>query len=115
MPDGLDVVAVAESPGGALADLLTASRWRIDSGADPAALAEAVPAFLAAESVTRRADDQEGAAGVRLPRRRAEPRRRGRPSLDLVLLHTVPSVRPDDVLTGLAPGRRPGPARQRRC
>ena len=52
MPDGLSLVAVAESPGGALADLLTASRWRIDADADPAALAEVVTAFLAAESVT---------------------------------------------------------------
>ena len=51
MPDGLDVVAVAESPGGALADLLTASRWRIDTAADPAALADAVRTFLATESV----------------------------------------------------------------
>ena len=30
MPDGLDVVEVVESPGGGLADLLEASRWRIE-------------------------------------------------------------------------------------
>ena len=29
LPDGLDVVEVVESPGGAVADLLQASRWRI--------------------------------------------------------------------------------------
>ena len=30
LPDGLDVVEVVESPGGGLADLLEASRWRLE-------------------------------------------------------------------------------------
>src|SRR6478735_3297028 len=30
LPDGLDVLAVVESPGGSLADRLQASRWRVE-------------------------------------------------------------------------------------
>ncbi len=51
MPDGLDVIGIAESPGGSLADLLTASRWQLDTTADPDALEAAVAAFLAADAV----------------------------------------------------------------
>src|SRR5918992_3497102 len=46
LPDGLDVVEVAESPGGALADLLTASRWTLEVPAEAAVLRSAVAAFL---------------------------------------------------------------------
>ncbi len=100
MPDGLDVIAVAESPGGSLADLLTASQWRLDTTADPGQLAAAIVTFLAAEEVTvermtkkgLRAFDCRGAV-VSLGGEGS--------SLDLVLRHTVPAVRPDDVLTGL--------------
>ena len=51
LPDGLDVVAVAVAPPGALADLLTGSSWRIDlDGISTAALDAAVQRFLAAET-----------------------------------------------------------------
>ncbi|QZY28262.1 TIGR03936 family radical SAM-associated protein [Nocardioides coralli] len=100
LPAGLDVLAVAESPGGSLADLLTASRWRIDTAADPEALAGAVTRFLDADSVTVERMTKKGmrefdcrAAVVTLTADGG--------SLDLVLHHTVPAVRPDDVLTGL--------------
>lgn len=100
MPDGLDVIGVAESPGGSLADLLTASRWRLDTTAEPDALAAAVAAFLAADAVLVERMTKKGlrefdsrAAVVSLAADGA--------SVDLVLLHTVPAVRPDDVLTGL--------------
>lgn len=100
MPDGLDVVAVAESPGGSLADLLTASRWRLDTTADPGALESAVAAFLAADAVLvermtkkgMREFDSRGAVSSLTA---------SGTSLDLLLVHTVPAVRPDDVLTGL--------------
>jgi radical SAM-linked protein len=100
LPDGLDVLAVAESPGGALADLLTASRWRITTAAPPAALAAAVDEFLAADSVTVERMTKKGmrefdcrAAVVALAADGS--------ALDLLLHHTVPAVRPDDVLTGM--------------
>jgi radical SAM-linked protein len=112
LPDGLDVVQVAESPGGALADLLTASGWRIDTTADEDDLRAAVEAFLGTDSVVVERMTKKGmrqfdcrAAVVRLE---VEGQ-----SLVLTLQHTVPAVRPDDVLTGLrqltgfAPGEAP--------
>ena len=98
---------VVESPGGSLADLLTASRWTIRL---PAAQARLVgprsTAFLAADAVPVERMTKKGlrefdcrAAVVSLAVRDAEGERR---ELDLVLRHTVPAVRPDDVLTGLA-------------
>ncbi|MFC6344905.1 TIGR03936 family radical SAM-associated protein, partial [Nocardioides hankookensis] len=39
LPDGLDVLAVVESPGGSLADLLEGSHWLVDVAADPEAAA----------------------------------------------------------------------------
>jgi radical SAM-linked protein len=106
LPDGLDVVTVAESPGGALADLLVASRWRIVMP-DPSGVAEAVEAFLAEESVAVERMTKKGmrtfdcrAAVVSLAVTPGEAG--GTAELDLVLRHTVPAVRPDDVLTGIA-------------
>ena len=100
LPDGLDVVAVAESPGGALADLLTASRWRIATDATADELAAAVAAFLAAEEVTVERMTKKGmrafdarAAVVSLAADGS--------GLDLLLRHAVPAVRPDDVLSAL--------------
>lgn len=104
LPDGLDVIAIAESPGGSLSDLLEASHWVLDVDADPASVAAAVEAFLAQESVSVERMTKKGlrefdcrAAVVRLF---AGPRDGGA-RIDLVLRHGVPSVRPDDVLSGL--------------
>lgn len=102
LPDGLDVVTVKESPGGALADLLTASRWRVELPT-PAGVAAAVAAFLDADSVVVERMTKKGmrsfdcrAAVVALTVLDDGA------ALDLVLRHTVPAVRPDDVLTGIA-------------
>lgn len=107
LPDGLDVVLAVDasaSSAGSLSDLLTASHWEIALGddVDPAETAAAVAAFLATESVEVERMTKKGlrsfdcrAAVVRL-----EADAGG--GLDLVLAHTVPAVRPDDVLTGLA-------------
>jgi radical SAM-linked protein len=110
LPDGLDVLEVvdaAELGKGGLADLLVASRWVVDSRADPAAADAAVTRFLAEESVTVERMTKKGlrefdcrAAVVSLavvPRPDGDDGAR----LDLVVRHGVPSVRPDDVLTGL--------------
>jgi radical SAM-linked protein len=115
LPDGLDIVAVVESPGGALADLLQGSRWAIDVDADPGAAASAVAAFLATEAVPVERMTKKGmrefdcrAAVVTL----ASSPSGARVRLDLVLRHTVPAVRPDDVLSGLGSvgGLRPNGA-----
>lgn len=106
LPDGLDVATIVESPGGALADLLVASAWLVElRGADPTEVAAAVAAFLATDSVAVERMTKKGlrsfdcrAAVVSLDVTDAA----GEPALALVLRHTVPAVRPDDVLSGLA-------------
>lgn len=105
LPAGLDVVTVVEAPPGALADRLVASAWLVDlAGVAADAAAAAVADFLATESVTVERMTKKGlrsfdcrAAVVRLEVA-GDP---DRPALALVLRHTTPAVRPDDVLTGL--------------
>ena len=120
LPPGLDVLEVVESPGGSLADLLEGSRWRIDVAADRGAVTDAVDRFLAAdealvERMTKKGVREFDARGavvslVLLPPDAAAS---GRTSLDVVLRHGTPAVRPDDVLrgleavAGLAPGDAP--------
>ena len=107
LPAGLDVLEVVESPGGSLSDLLEASRWRIDVAADHATTADAVARFLASEEALvermtkkgMRTFDARGA--VRSLVVLAEAEGTGRTSLDVVLRHGTPAVRPDDVLRGL--------------
>lgn len=105
LPDGLDVVTAVDagdSTAGSLSDLLTASHWRIDLGATPPeVVADAVATFLATPSVPVERMTKKGlrtfdcrAAVIAL-----EIAPDGQ--LDLLLEHTVPAVRPDDVLTGL--------------
>lgn len=108
LPTGLDVLEVVESPGGSLSDLLEGSRWRIDLAADRVAVTEAVGTFLAAdealvERMTKkgmREFDARGAVVSLLVLADADTPE-GRTSLDVVLRHGTPAVRPDDVLRGL--------------
>ncbi len=106
LPDGLDVIEVVDAAGmtGSLADSLVASRWSIDTQADVAGARAAVGSFLAEESVTVERMTKKGlremdcrAAVVSLAVLDGGSAAR----LDLVLRHTVPAVRPDDVLTGI--------------
>lgn len=104
LPTGLDVVAVVTSPGGALADRLQASHWQVDIDSAVEESARAVQAFIALNSSMVERMTKRGlrsfdcrAAVLSL---RAEPGTRGT-ALDLVLRHSVPAVRPDDVLAGL--------------
>lgn len=114
LPDGLDVVEVVESPGGSLADLLEASRWRLEVPGVAEDVAAEVAAFLASTEVRVQRMTKKGlrdldarsavlslaVAGASAPT----------VTLDLVLRHLVPAVRPDDVLTAMAAvaGREPG-------
>jgi radical SAM-linked protein len=103
LPAGLDVLEVVPSPPGALADLLTGSRWRIDLPelADSDDTAEAAVArFLAAPSVLVERMTKNGmrtfdarAAVVELVL--------GDRELSVTLVHQVPLVRPDDVLLAI--------------
>ena len=106
LPAGLDVLEVVESPGGSLSDLLEASRWRIDLDADIATTGNAVLRFLAAEEAVVERMTKKGmrafdarAAVVSLAATTESSRAS---ALDVVLRHGTPSVRPDDVLRGLA-------------
>lgn len=102
LPEGLDVVAVVVAPAGSLADLLTGSRWRIElAGMRDDVLERAVRTFLAhttapVERMTKAGLRSFDARGAVLSLT-AEPE-----ALALVLAHTVPLVRPDDVLTALS-------------
>jgi radical SAM-linked protein len=106
LPDGLDVLEVVEARPGSLADRLEVSRWRIDlPGAALDAVRPAVEAFLAAASVSvermtkkglRTFDSREAVLALEVSTYDAGT------SLLVVLRHTEPAVRPDDVLSGLA-------------
>jgi len=105
LPDGLDVLEVVEATPGSLAERLEVSRWRIDvPGRGPAQVEPAVQAFLAASSVDVERMTKKGmrtfdsrAAVLALRATTYD----GGAALEVVLRHTVPSVRPDDVLAGL--------------
>ncbi|GAB3251958.1 TIGR03936 family radical SAM-associated protein [Nocardioides dilutus] len=106
LPDGLDIVEVVESPGGSLADLLEASRWRLEVPGAREDVEADVVTFLAAPEVRVQRMTKKGlrdldarAAVHSLVVVGAEP---PTVSLELVLRHTVPAVRPDDVLAGMA-------------
>jgi radical SAM-linked protein len=104
LPDGLDVLDVVEAAPGSLADRLEVSRWQIDLPLPPAAVSSAADAFLARASVTvermtkkglRSFDSRAAVLALDVTTYDAGSR------LTAVLRHTVPAVRPDDVLTGL--------------
>jgi radical SAM-linked protein len=123
LPPGLDVVQVVPAAPGALADRLTGSRWEIVlPDTDPRAVAGAVEQFLARETVEverltktgRRALDARSAvlrlevltadqgAGAESDLGRAAMAGGGPCAiLHMVVRHTTPAVRPDDVLTAL--------------
>ncbi len=107
LPQGLDVLEVVPAGAGALADRLEASEWQVVvRGADPAEVAQAVTAYLACEvaETTRtfktgpRTFDTRGAV-VALGVTGVDEE--GCAILRVVVRHTTPSVRPDDILTAL--------------
>jgi radical SAM-linked protein len=119
LPDGIDVIAVTEDSGGLPASRLTASEWQIALPGLPAdnvvpvvrkflALTEAPVERLTSKGM-RRMDAR--AAVVSLDVLDDASRGSGLPggtlpvtpgcALRMVVRHTVPSVRPDDVLNAL--------------
>ncbi len=105
LPPGLDVLEVVISPGGSLSERLDSSHWtlRIDASLDTSRAA--VEAFLAAEEISIERMTKKGlrtfdcrAAVIALQVEEHD----GATVLDLVLRHSVPAVRPDDVLRGLS-------------
>ena len=107
LPEGLDVIEVVEAASGALADRLEASDWLMEfRGMPVGSLADAVALLLAQERVEVTRVMKKGprtfdvrSAVVSLV---ASPAEDGTCAiLRVVVRHTTPTVRPDDVLTAL--------------
>ena len=120
LPPGLDIVDVvpvragrgdAPVKPGAFADRLEASEWRIRLDGVPAGdAAAAVAAFMAAATIEverltkkgrRRFDVRAAVSACELDRRAAEAADAPCAILRMVVRHSTPAVRPDDILTGL--------------
>jgi radical SAM-linked protein len=105
LPDGIDVIVVTEDSGGLPASRLTASEWQIAlPGLSADDVVPVVGKFLA---LTEAPVERLTSKGMRRMDARAavvslealgDPRGC---SLRMVVRHTVPSVRPDDVLNAL--------------
>jgi radical SAM-linked protein len=105
LPAGLDVLEVVEAGSGSLADRLEASRWQIDLvDTAPVVATAAVETFLARESVSvermtkkglRSFDSRAAVVAVEVTAHDGGAR------VTVLLRHTEPVVRPDDVLTAL--------------
>jgi radical SAM-linked protein len=134
LPPGLDVMRVVEARGGSLADRLEASDWRLEFDLPDELLRAAVDQLLALDEalVTRmmksgpRTFDVRSAIVSAEVTNEAGPRAHDMPRgasghegtggcaiLRLVVRHSTPAVRPDDILTalrertGLQPPRPP--------
>jgi radical SAM-linked protein len=124
LPDGIDVIDVAEDAGGLPASRLTASEWQVIlPGLTPDSVAPAVQRFLALEHVPverltnkgmRSMDARSAVVTLDVDRATTGTDSAGFPgglggvvppgastTLRMILRHTVPAVRPDDVLTAL--------------
>ena len=105
LPDGLDIITVVEAQPGALADRLEASDWQLDfAEVGVSELNDAVEALLARESVevSRMMKRGPRTFDVRAALLASEvSQEAGAARWTLTLRHTTPTVRPDDMLSGL--------------
>ncbi|NLT29258.1 MAG: DUF2344 domain-containing protein [Propionibacterium sp.] len=101
LPTGLSVLAVVEGTRGGLADRLVASAWRVEpAGVPDGLLDEVVPQFLAREGVEVQRMTKNGMrtfdARAAVVSAAVEDG-----ALRLVIRHTAPLVRPDDVISAM--------------
>jgi radical SAM-linked protein len=111
LPDGIDVIEVREDSGGTLNGRLMASEWLVElPGITPAAAEVAVRTFLAAADVhverltnkgVRRLDARGAVLAIELDQRACDAYPGDGGILRMVVRHTEPAVRPEDVLTAL--------------
>ncbi len=108
LPPGLDVVECVEARTPSLPDRIDGSAWEVRlPGVAPETAAAALAAFLAADTVEVERRLKEGVrrldarAAVRHADVRASDDHPPCAILGVVVRHTTPAVRPDDVLSGL--------------
>jgi len=112
LPAGLDVLDVVPAAvGTALADRLAASEWQVRlEGVEADVVDQAVRSFLAAHEIEverltkkgrRRFDVRAAVSALELDRRAMTDAAAPCAILRMVVRHTNPAVRPDDVLAGL--------------
>jgi radical SAM-linked protein len=111
LPDGIHVIAVAEDAGGLPASRLTASEWRVIlPDVPPEEVVPAVEKFLALEHApverltnkgVRRMDARAAVVTLDVSGSPTDGINGQGTALAMVVQHTVPAVRPDDVLTAL--------------
>lgn len=107
LPEGIDVLEVVEAAPGALADRLEASEWHlVVRDADPQEVEDAVAGYLASPVAETTRTFKTGpktfdtrAAVLSMQVEGVDDE--GCAILRMVVRHTTPSVRPDDILTAL--------------
>lgn len=111
LPDGIDVIEVAEDSGGTLNSRLMVSEWLVElPGVAPDAAEVAARAFLAAPEVPverltnkglRRFDARAAVLSLDVTPRAGAEAPHNCAIIRMVVRHTEPAVRPEDVLAGL--------------
>jgi radical SAM-linked protein len=114
LPDGIEVINVSEGAGGLPASQLVASEWQVIlPGLPPRDVALAVQEFLALEHAEverltskgmRRMDARPAVVAIDLLASDSvsgSGASAGDATLRMIVKHTVPAVRPDDVLTAM--------------
>lgn len=106
LPDGIEVIDIAEDAGGLPASQLVASEWQVILPGLPSGhVAPAVHEFLALEHAEverltskgmRRMDARPAVVTIDVTSAGA-----GDTALRMIVKHTVPAIRPDDVLTAI--------------
>ncbi|HUN34659.1 MAG TPA: TIGR03936 family radical SAM-associated protein [Trebonia sp.] len=106
LPDGIEVIDIAETAGGLPASQLVASEWQVILPGLPSGhVAPAVHEFLALEHAEverltskgmRRMDARPAVVTIDVTSAGAEDT-----ALRMIVMHTVPAIRPDDVLTAI--------------
>nr|WP_281288315.1 TIGR03936 family radical SAM-associated protein [Haloactinospora alba] len=111
LPEGVDAVEAAQAGAENLADRLQASVWTVEMpGVTLEGATEAVAAFRAADTVEverltkkgrRRFDTRAAVVHLEVDRRATTDQQKTCAILRMVVRHTTPAVRPNDVVTGL--------------
>jgi radical SAM-linked protein len=112
LPEGIDVIEVAEDPATLGALPLEASQWQVVlPGVPPGTAASAVASFLACRALeverltskgTRRVDARAAVITMETDPCAADGGDAGNAKLRMVVRHVIPAVRPDDILAALS-------------